>query len=88
MTVVPTPLADCFVIIPRVFNDDRGYFYESYNEKAFAEKTGQHVHFIQDNQSYSTKGVLRGLHLQALQPILPAPADCRKIQFPPRCGRK
>src|ERR1700741_2892001 len=64
MTVVPTPLADCVVIIPRVFNDDRGYFYESYNEKAFAEKTGQHVHFIQDNQSYSTKGVLRGLHLQ------------------------
>ncbi len=64
MTVIPTPLAGCVVIEPRVFNDDRGYFFESCNEKTFAEKTGQHIHFVQDNQSFSTKGVLRGLHLQ------------------------
>lgn len=64
MTVIPTPLADCLVIVPRVFNDDRGYFFESFNEKTFAEITGMHIRFIQDNQSYSTKGVLRGLHFQ------------------------
>jgi dTDP-4-dehydrorhamnose 3,5-epimerase len=64
MNVIPTPLADCVVIEPRVFNDDRGYFFESFNEKTFADKTGSLIHFVQDNQSYSTKGVLRGLHLQ------------------------
>lgn len=64
MTVINTPLADCFVIVPRVFNDDRGYFFESFNQKTFAEKTGKLINFVQDNQSYSTKGVLRGLHLQ------------------------
>lgn len=64
MNVIPTPLAGCFVIEPRVFNDDRGYFFETFNEKTFAEKNGATVHFVQDNQSYSTKGVLRGLHLQ------------------------
>lgn len=64
MTVIPTPLAGCFVIVPRVFSDDRGYFFESFNEKAFSESAGKPVHFVQDNQSYSTKGVLRGLHLQ------------------------
>jgi len=64
MTVIPTPLAGCFVIVPRIFSDDRGYFFESFNEKAFSEAAGKPVHFVQDNQSYSTKGVLRGLHLQ------------------------
>jgi dTDP-4-dehydrorhamnose 3,5-epimerase len=64
MTIIPTPLADCFVIVPRVFNDGRGYFFESFNEKTFAEASGKHIHFVQDNQSYSTKGVLRGLHFQ------------------------
>jgi len=64
MTIIPTPLADCFVIVPRVFNDDRGYFFESFNENTFAEKTGKHIHVVQDNQSFSTKGVLRGLHFQ------------------------
>jgi len=64
MTIIPTPLADCIVIVPRVFNDDRGYFYESFNEKAFTEATGKTVHFVQDNQSFSARGVLRGLHFQ------------------------
>jgi len=54
----------CFVIQPKVIQDERGYFMESFNEKTFAEKTGLDVHFVQDNQSFSSKGVLRGLHYQ------------------------
>jgi dTDP-4-dehydrorhamnose 3,5-epimerase len=57
-------LADCFVIEPTVFTDNRGYFFESFNEKDFRELTGFAVHFVQDNQSLSKYGVLRGLHLQ------------------------
>jgi dTDP-4-dehydrorhamnose 3,5-epimerase len=64
MTIIPTPLAGCIVLVPRVFNDDRGYFFESFNEKTFNDLTGTDTHFVQDNQSFSTKGVLRGLHLQ------------------------
>ena len=55
----------CFVITPKIIRDQRGYFMESFNEKTFAEKIGLDVHFVQDNQSFSTKGVLRGLHYQA-----------------------
>jgi dTDP-4-dehydrorhamnose 3,5-epimerase len=64
MTIIPTPLEGCLVIKPRIFNDDRGYFFEAFNQQRFADATGFDVNFIQDNQSYSTKGVLRGLHLQ------------------------
>ena len=64
MTITPTPLAGCIVLTPRVFNDERGYFFESFNERTFNEAVGSEVHFVQDNQSFSTKGVLRGLHLQ------------------------
>jgi dTDP-4-dehydrorhamnose 3,5-epimerase len=64
MTITPTPLEGCFVISPRVFNDDRGYFFESYNTQKFNEAAGAEINFVQDNQSFSTKGVLRGLHLQ------------------------
>lgn len=64
MTIIPTPLEGCLIIKPRIFNDDRGYFFESFNQQKFADATGLVVNFIQDNQSYSTKGVLRGLHLQ------------------------
>lgn len=64
MTAIPTKLEGCFIIEPNVFYDDRGYFMESYNEARFEEQTGQKVHFVQDNQSHSTKGVLRGLHYQ------------------------
>lgn len=54
----------CAVLQPKVIQDERGYFMESFNEKTFAEKTGHDVHFVQDNQSFSTRGVLRGLHYQ------------------------
>jgi dTDP-4-dehydrorhamnose 3,5-epimerase len=64
MTVKTTPLKGCIVLTPRVFNDERGYFFETFNERAFNIAIDGHVHFVQDNQSYSTKGVLRGLHLQ------------------------
>ena len=57
-------LTDAIVLKPRVFNDERGYFYESFNEKVFESITDLKVNFIQDNQSYSSKGTLRGLHFQ------------------------
>lgn len=64
MTITPTALEGCLIITPRIFNDDRGYFFESYSQKNFNEAVGYDVNFIQDNQSFSTKGVFRGLHLQ------------------------
>ncbi|WP_114936367.1 dTDP-4-dehydrorhamnose 3,5-epimerase [Mucilaginibacter endophyticus] len=64
MTIIQTPLEGCLIIKPRIFNDDRGYFFESFNRQRFADATGFDINFIQDNQSYSTRGVLRGLHLQ------------------------
>ncbi|SHI67335.1 dTDP-4-dehydrorhamnose 3,5-epimerase [Mesonia phycicola] len=64
MQVEKTPLKDCLVIKPRVFEDDRGCFFESFNEQTFKKETGLNVNFIQDNQSVSKKGTLRGLHLQ------------------------
>lgn len=64
MNFIPTKLEGCFVIEPKIFNDERGYFLESYNENTFQNGVGKRVHFVQDNQSFSTKGVLRGLHYQ------------------------
>ncbi len=64
MTVEQTKLADCIIIHDTVFGDNRGYFFESFNKKTFFDKTGMDVNFIQDNQSRSSKGVLRGLHFQ------------------------
>ena len=64
MEIVEKVLTDAFVLKPRVFEDERGYFYESYNDKAFKSLTGIQANFIQDNQSYSSKGTLRGLHFQ------------------------
>jgi dTDP-4-dehydrorhamnose 3,5-epimerase len=64
MNFIPTKLKGCFIIEPKIIKDDRGYFMESFNEKTFQKGIGQEVHFVQDNQSYSTKGVLRGLHYQ------------------------
>ncbi|MDM1348018.1 dTDP-4-dehydrorhamnose 3,5-epimerase [Myroides marinus] len=64
MKVFNTPINECIVIEPKVFFDERGYFFESFNERVFEEKTGLNVRFIQDNQSKSSKGVLRGLHYQ------------------------
>lgn len=64
MKITKTPLKDCYIIEPTVFEDDRGYFFEKYNEKRFEELTGMNGHFVQDNISKSSYGVLRGLHLQ------------------------
>lgn len=64
MKIEATPLRDCYVIHDTVFEDSRGYFFESFNQKRFAELTGIDTAFVQDNQSASTKGVLRGLHFQ------------------------
>ena len=64
MLVESTNLKDCFIIKDTVYNDERGYFFESFNEEAFNRVTGLNVRFVQDNQSKSTKGVLRGLHFQ------------------------
>ena len=59
-----TNLQGCYIIEPKIILDERGYFMESFNEKTFQNGIGQAVHFVQDNQSFSTKGVLRGLHYQ------------------------
>ena len=64
MKVQETKLKDCFIIQDTVFEDPRGYFFESFNQQRFASLIGLNVSFVQDNQSKSTKGVLRGLHFQ------------------------
>ncbi len=68
MKVTPTAIADVLIIEPKVFGDVRGFFYESFNQKAFNEATGLNLNFVQDNHSRSAKGVLRGLHYQIQQP--------------------
>ncbi|HEY9728108.1 MAG TPA: dTDP-4-dehydrorhamnose 3,5-epimerase [Chroococcales cyanobacterium] len=68
MNIIPTKISDVLIIEPRVFEDQRGFFYESHNEKAFQEKTGVDVRFVQDNHSRSSSHVLRGLHYQIQQP--------------------
>jgi dTDP-4-dehydrorhamnose 3,5-epimerase len=64
MKIVATNLKDCFIIEPTVFGDSRGNFFESFNEKSFKKITGLDIAFVQDNQSISQRGVLRGLHFQ------------------------
>lgn len=64
MIVTPTSIVGVLAIEPKVFADQRGYFFESFNARAFAEATGLAVEFVQDNHSLSTRGVLRGLHYQ------------------------
>jgi dTDP-4-dehydrorhamnose 3,5-epimerase len=64
MKVEQTKLKDCLIIHDTVFTDERGYFFESYNRQKFYQETGMDINFIQDNQSKSTKGVLRGIHFQ------------------------
>ncbi|MBW6454097.1 MAG: dTDP-4-dehydrorhamnose 3,5-epimerase [Methyloprofundus sp.] len=68
MKVTPTNIPDVLIIEPKVFGDNRGFFFESFNQKAFNEATGQKAQFVQDNHSRSAKGVLRGLHYQIQQP--------------------
>lgn len=63
MQIITTPIPGLLILEPTVFHDDRGYFFESYNEKTL-ESVGIHEHWVQDNQSCSQKGVVRGLHFQ------------------------
>lgn len=64
MRAIETKLKGCFIIEPKVFNDDRGYFFESFNQKKFNELIKNNVNFVQDNQSFSQKGVIRAIHYQ------------------------
>jgi dTDP-4-dehydrorhamnose 3,5-epimerase len=64
MEIIEKVLTDAYVLKPRVIEDERGYFYESFNERVFEALVDTKVNFIQDNQSYSSKGTLRGLHFQ------------------------
>lgn len=68
MKATACTIADVVLIEPRVFGDERGFFFESFNQRAFNEATGLDLNFVQDNHSKSAKGVLRGLHYQVQQP--------------------
>ena len=68
MQVIQTAIPDVLIIEPKVFGDDRGFFYESFNQKSFEELTGVKANFVQDNHSKSAINVLRGLHYQIQQP--------------------
>jgi dTDP-4-dehydrorhamnose 3,5-epimerase len=68
VNVTRASIADVLILAPKVFGDDRGFFYESHNDREFAEASGIDVHFVQDNHSGSAKNVLRGLHYQIRQP--------------------
>jgi len=96
MNVLPTAIADVFILEPRVFEDARGFFYESFNQAAFEKATGCQARFVQDNHSFSRRGVLRGLHYQDPQPqgklvraisgtVYDVAADIRPGS--PTCGR-
>jgi dTDP-4-dehydrorhamnose 3,5-epimerase len=68
MKVTPTAMPEVLVLEPRVFGDDRGFFFESFNARTFEQLTGLRVNFVQDNHTRSARGVLRGLHYQIRQP--------------------
>lgn len=67
MNFIETKLKGCFVLEPKIIRDERGYFMESFNQNIFQQGIGESIHFVQDNQSFSTKGVLRGLHYQTCE---------------------
>ena len=68
MNMIKTDIRDVMILEPMVFGDDRGFFYESFNQRLWQEKTGLQTTFVQDNHSRSVKNVLRGLHYQIQQP--------------------
>ena len=68
MNVLPTTIPGVLILEPRVFKDDRGSFYESFNQRVFEDAVGAPVSFVQDNHSHSRRGVLRGLHYQEVHP--------------------
>lgn len=96
MKVIPTALPEVLILEPRVFEDERGFFMESWNAKTFREATGLDVQFVQDNHSRSKKNVLRGIHYQVVKPqgklvrvvsgaVLDVVVDLRRSS--PRFGR-
>jgi dTDP-4-dehydrorhamnose 3,5-epimerase len=68
MNIIPSKIPNVLIIQPKVFQDKRGFFFESYNQQKFNELTGETIHFVQDNHSYSRQNVLRGLHYQLIKP--------------------
>ena len=68
MKITPTEIPEVLIIEPRVFGDERGFFFESFNQRTWEEQTGLKTQFVQDNHSRSAQGVLRGLHYQIKQP--------------------
>ncbi len=97
MNILPTNIADVLIIEPRIFEDNRGFFYESYNEGGFTKETGVMTHFVQDNHSRSAHNVLRGLHYQIQQPqgklvrvvvgtVFDVAVDLRKVSRPLASG--
>ena len=66
MNIIKTAIESVLIIEPKVYQDERGYFFESFNANEFAEKTGMDIHFVQDNESMSSYGVMRGLHYQKM----------------------
>jgi dTDP-4-dehydrorhamnose 3,5-epimerase len=68
MKITPLAIPDVLLIEPEVFSDDRGFFFESFNQRVFEAAVGRPTAFVQDNHSRSSKGVLRGLHYQIRQP--------------------
>jgi len=68
MKVIKTKLKDCLIIEPKVFGDDRGFFFETFQTARYAQLAGIELPFVQDNHSRSSKGVLRGLHFQRINP--------------------
>jgi len=68
MNVIKTKLKDCVIIEPKVFGDERGFFLETFQVERYADRAGIRLHFVQDNHSRSSKGVLRGLHFQKTKP--------------------
>src|SRR5690606_6313834 len=64
MKIIDSPFKSCFLLKPDIIEDERGYFFESFNAQKFQQVTGFSVNFVQDNQSFSSYGVIRGLHSQ------------------------
>ena len=77
MKILPTAIPDLLLLEPKLFSDERGFFFESYNARNFAEAAGREVRFVQDNHSRSQRGVLRGLHYQ-----LPPAAQGKLVRCP------
>jgi dTDP-4-dehydrorhamnose 3,5-epimerase len=67
MNIIPAEISDVLILEPKVFGDERGFFFESFNQRLFVDKTGIDVQFVQDNHSRSVRNVLRGLHYQIQQ---------------------